>query len=271
MKTTFYKLQGTGNDFVAFDFRKSEHAVQYLKKHASSICDRRFGIGADGVLALFPSEMPDTAYTMVYLNADGSDAGMCGNGGRCIARLATKLGVQNDHRFSVHGNPYSVQVTATEVKLSFPAKPELSSVLDDEFGTIQILNTGTEHICIKVLNPEILDDLNYLRETGKRLRFDQRFAPKGTNVNFYYPIDEESIKLTTYERGVEDLTLSCGTGSLAVAICHGQNTNRNTISVLNTGGTVECTFNLSDKTNTYKDLTLKGPAEIVFQGSIDLE
>ena len=271
MKTSFYKLQGTGNDFVAFDFRNAEFPVQNLKKLAPQLCDRRFGIGADGILALYPNELPDTEYSMLYLNADGSDAGMCGNGGRCIARLATTLGVKDKHRFSVYGHPYSVDVDDENVTLSFPANPKLRSIPDVDFGEIQILHTGTEHICIKVSRSEVLDELEYLRKTGKRLRFDQRFAPKGTNVNFYYPIDDESINLITYERGVEDLTLSCGTGSLAAAICHGHTTHRNSIHVFNTGGLVTCAFNSSEQSNSFKDLTLKGPAEIVFQGSIDIQ
>jgi len=271
MKTTFYKLQGTGNDFVAFDFRDSEIPVQNLKKLAPQICDRRFGIGADGILALYPSEQLGTEYSMVYLNADGSDAGMCGNGGRCIARLATSLGVKNKHRFSVHGHPYSVDVNKEIVTLNFPANPQLSSIPDVDFGEIKILHTGTEHICIKVSRSDTLHEFDFLRQAGKRLRFDQRFAPIGTNVNFYYPINDESINLITYERGVEDLTLSCGTGSLAAAICHGHTTNRNSINVFNTGGLVICAFNSYEQSNSFKDLTLKGPAEIVFQGSIDIQ
>lgn len=271
MKTTFYKLQGTGNDFISFDFRDSEFPVLNLKKLAPQLCDRRFGIGADGILAMYPRELPDTEYVMVYLNADGSDAGMCGNGGRCIARLATSLGVQYDHKFSVLGHTYSVAVNNEYVTLSFPATPDLSSIKDAEFGEIHILYTGTDHICIKVSNLEVLDNLEYLKQTGKRLRFDQRFAPNGTNVNFYYPIDDESIKLITYERGVEDLTLSCGTGSLAAAICHGHPTKRSSINVFNKGGVVICAFNSSEQSNSFKDLTLKGPTEIVFQGSIDLK
>lgn len=270
MKTSFYKLQGTGNDFVAFDFRNAEITLDYLKRLAPKLCDRRFGIGADGILALFQSDLPDTSYSMVYLNADGSDAGMCGNGGRCIARLASFLGTSHNHKFSVHRFPYSVSVANDTVTLSFPANPQLSSIPDVDFGEIKILHTGTEHICIKVNDLKILDNLDYLKAVGKKLRFDQRFAPKGTNVNFYYPIDDESIKLITYERGVEDLTLSCGTGSLAAAICHGYTTNRNTIDVFNSGGLLTCAFNSSEQPNSFKDLTLKGPAEIVFQGSIDL-
>jgi diaminopimelate epimerase len=270
MNTIFYKLQGTGNDFVAFDFRETGYPIENLKSKATLLCDRRFGIGADGLLALLPSGIPDTAYEMIYLNADGSEAGMCGNGGRCIARLASELGVPNNHRFHVHGKPYSVSVTRADVTLSFPAIVHLNRIPDIQLGTIEILHTGTEHICIKMSDSNTLEELDYLRQIGQKLRFDQRFAPKGTNVNFYYPIDHESIKLVTYERGVEDLTLSCGTGSLAAAICHGHTTNQNRVRVFNRGGVVLCAFNSSEQPLTYKDLTLKGPAELVFQGSFDL-
>lgn len=271
MIVQFHKLQGTGNDFVAFDFRSSPYPVSKLKLLAPRLCDRRFGIGADGILALYAAESSDTAYTMLYLNADGSDAGMCGNGGRCIARLAHSLGIPSVHQFSVHGFPYSAVVDGHEVSLNFPATPEIHTIQDEEFGFIEILNTGTEHICIKFTDSSMINDHNWLRRVGKRLRYDQRFAPKGTNVNFYCPIDADSIKLITYERGVEDLTLSCGTGSLAAAICHGNASNTQTVKVVNTGGEVTCSFNPTDKPGTFKNLTLKGPAEIVFQGSITLD
>jgi diaminopimelate epimerase len=271
MNTPFFKIQGTGNDFVAFDFRATGFPVDKLKSLAQSICDRRFGIGADGILALFPPELPNTQYTMVYLNADGSDAGMCGNGGRCIARLAHTLGIPTDHSFSVHLKPYSVNVNDESVALKFPAEPEIATFLDDIYGKIEVLNTGTEHICIKVSSQSELLNLDHLKSEGRRLRYDDRFAPKGTNVNFYFPTADDSINLITYERGVEDLTLSCGTGSLAAAICHGSITRKSSIQVNNRGGTVHCGFKSSNQSNCFKELTLKGPAEIVFQGSINLE
>lgn len=268
--TPFFKLQGTGNDFIAFDFREHPYPLSSLKTQAPMLCDRRFGIGADGILALYPSESSSSDYTMIYLNADGSDAGMCGNGGRCMARLAVYLGSPSNHWFNVHGHPYHAEVSISDVTLHFPAKPAIESIMDIEFGIIHILNTGTEHICIEFSDPSKLEDLNRLRQVGKKLRLDPRFAPTGTNVNFYCATSDDSVKLITYERGVEDLTLSCGTGSLAAAICHGSKTNYYTIQVTNTGGDLVCSFKPSSILQIYHELTLKGPAEIVFQGSISL-
>ncbi|HAC15584.1 MAG TPA: diaminopimelate epimerase [Bacteroidetes bacterium] len=268
MLIQFFKLQGTGNDFVAIDNRNGQFSLELLAQLAPTLCDRRYGIGADGILALSPSTDDVSDYTMVYLNADGSDAGMCGNGGRCIARLAHHLGFPAKHTFNVHGFPYQVNVEEAVVTLFFPAEPEIQTIPDSEFGQIDIIYTGTEHICIQIQDPNLLDNRDWIRNRGHELRYDSRFAPKGTNVNFYSPIDENNVKLITYERGVEDLTLSCGTGSLAVSICHKRNHTNEFMQVSCPGGILYTKFGFDITSNTYKNLLLKGAAEIVFIGEL---
>lgn len=269
---TFYKLQGAGNDFVVFDARGGDLALDKLISAAPRICDRRFGIGADGVMALFPPRL-DEHYEMIYRNANGSDAGMCGNGGRCIARLATHLGVSATHRFSVHGHSYTAQVEPNHIDIHLPAKPQIQTISDEYFGQISIINTGTEHIVIQCEEDFFYDSVK-LRNFGRSLRFDERFAPKGTNVNFYTRHEDSGrIRLATYERGVEDLTLACGTGALAAAIVHAQinspvNIANQRIIVENNGGNLTTSFNLSDGTAT--NLHLIGPAEIVFKGEFSV-
>ena len=264
----FFKLQGTGNDFVAIDNRDNQLSLEKLAEIAPKLCDRRFGVGADGLLAITHSNNTISDYTMIYLNADGSDAGMCGNGGRCIAKLANHLGYPAKHKFNVHGFPYEVVVDNSEVTLSFPAQPEINTISDPEFGQIDVIFTGTEHICIHIQDPSLLDNQEWIRNKGRDLRYDSRFAPKGTNVNFYSSIDENVVKMITYERGVEDLTLSCGTGSLAASICHKRNQSGEFIHVICSGGSLYTKFEFDKSTNIYKNLLLKGAAEIVFIGEI---
>jgi diaminopimelate epimerase len=264
----FYKVQGTGNDFIAFDFRNSDFPIEKLKASAPFWCHRRTGVGADGILALYPTTLPNSDYTMVYLNADGSDAGMCGNGGRCIAFLASRLGIAPNHNFDIHHVLYKAEVLADQVILHFPVQATIQTISDEEFGNIDIINTGTEHICIQLDDMRHLDDMEFIRIHGKKLRFDNRFSPKGTNVNFYYPLSNDLIKLVTYERGVEDITLSCGTGSLAAAICHGTNTECASVLVRNRGGDLMCSFEHVPNDLSFNSLTLKGPATVVFEGKI---
>lgn len=264
----FYKLQGAGNDFVAIDNRDRLFSIEELIALTPKLCNRRFGIGADGLLALFPSESKHD-YTMVYRNADGSDAGMCGNGGRCTARLAVHLGVPNLHQFDVHGHLYDAVVEPDAVSISLPAKPKVVAISDNDFFNLASIFTGTEHITTQVDAGTLQND-KYLRENGKFLRNDARFAPKGTNVNFYTPETENAIHLVTYERGVEDLTLACGTGALASAIAHhyfsGSKNTSNNIRVRCLGGDLTALFSYDSIQNTYHHLQLKGPAQIVFEG-----
>jgi len=267
----FYKLQGAGNDFIIIDNRNRQFPLLEIIKSIPVFCDRRFGIGADGLIALSPSDSSE--YEMKYFNSDGSDAGMCGNGGRCAARLATYLGVVENHSFEVHGKVYNAQVNPDTVLLHFPATPSFQSVNDDEFGQIYIINTGTEHICIQVSN-EIIDNHDLLRSWGRRLRYDKRFSPKGTNVNFFIPLSDSEIKLVTYERGVEEITLACGTGALAAAICcdytSAIHSSDKPILVQCLGGELITHFKRFEKENYYINLKLEGPAEIVYTGNIQI-
>ncbi len=272
MKITFYKLQGAGNDFVAIDNRKELLSMEEVIALTPRLCDRKFGVGADGLLALFRSTSA-LAYTMVYRNADGSDAGMCGNGGRCIALLAHKLGIDPKHAFDVHGHIYEAEVTGNEVSISFPSKPRVETVPDPNFGKMDVIFTGTEHVCIEV-NPSILDDKVNLRRVGRELRFDERFAPKGTNVNFYVAKRHRELQMVTYERGVEDLTLACGTGALAVSVAHARKLNESKgpfdVVVQCPGGVLRCRFNYEPTSDSFHSLILSGPAEIVFTGEIEI-
>lgn len=270
MLLPFFKLQGTGNDFVAIDNRNLVVSMAQLKAITPALCHRRTGIGADGVLAIFPPEVEDSAYAMVYLNADGSEAGMCGNGGRCIARLAHHLGFDSVHTFNVKDQRYQAEVSRTEVTLHLPAQPVVTFISDEYFGEISVVNTGTEHVCIKLDHPSKTDNTDWIRKKGSELRYDARFAPAGTNVNFYYPLEKNRIKMITYERGVEDITLSCGTGALASSITHALNRSIDNVTVECPGGTLATAFNWDPNNHSFNQLTLTGAADIVYHGEIEV-
>ncbi len=270
----FTKMQGAGNDFVVIDNRNLRFSKEELIEWTPQICDRKFGIGSDGLLVLFPSDMEEADFQMFYRNPDGSDAGMCGNGGRCLSLFAHKLGFDRNHTFSVHKNIYQAEVfDQQKVRLTFPAQTSIEE-LRIEGQTIFKLHTGTEHI-VTVVEDEKLDQFEQLTIEGRKLRYHQEFQPKGTNVNFISGVNERELKLQTYERGVEDLTLACGTGALASALVwhHLQDDKQEDIqplSVITEGGRLNIYFSYDSSNESYSDLQLEGPAQFVFEGKYPL-
>lgn len=268
----FYKLQGTGNDFVAWDNRKYGMSLNEIIALTPRLCNRRLGIGADGVLVIDKSESAD--YTMIYRNADGSDAGMCGNGGRCIALLAHHLGYPADQTFIVHKKSYRADVwPGNKIALYFPEETGVSAAQSDSGIPVLKTYTGTEHI---VLTGAVLNRKadNELFETGRALRNDPAFKPSGTNVNFILENRSDSISIKTYERGVEDFTLACGTGAIASALAwhHMQKKGDGVFNctVKNPGGILEVSFEYDKKNCAYRNLSLTGNANIVFEGEFPL-
>ena len=212
----FTKASGAGNDFVIVDNMSRTLCVD-KSSLAQKLCSRNFGIGADGLLILEPSQVAD--FTMEYYNADGSHGGMCGNGGRCVARYAFlhNLAPQN-MKFEALDFVYTAEVVAENVILTMKNSTNLKKDIAVLVGSDQMrgffVNTGSPHLVIFV------DDVSSVpvQEAGRKLREDQRFAPDGTNVNFVQVTASDAIRVRTYERGVEAETLACGTGSVASAI-----------------------------------------------------
>jgi diaminopimelate epimerase len=266
-------MQGAGNDFVVLDNRSLAMEKQELIELAPNICDRRFGVGADGIMALFPPAVEGANYTMFFRNPDGSDAGMCGNGARCMARFAHSLGFDSNHTFNVHNQIYEAQVKNPEqVCISFPIKASASEKTID--GTqLFVIHTGTEHV-VTIIDQEKMEDEKLLYQKGQELRNHPDFTPKGTNANFICGIDNESLQLQTYERGVEDLTLACGTGAIASALIwhHVQDTHPtdNRFTVETKGGTLTVYFSFDPKTKKYNNIKLEGPSHFVFEGTYQL-
>jgi diaminopimelate epimerase len=218
MELSFVKLTGAGNDFVGVDNMHGELGAIDQHALAHAVCDRHFGIGADGLLVLEPSRSAD--FRMMYYNADGSLGGMCGNGGRCAAFYARTLGLKADPlRFEANDYVYEATFTASDVVCLKMKDPRgivrnISVQLAGGPVTVHAIDTGSPHVV------QFVPDLKNIpvTELGRTLREHERFAPEGANVNFVQRLEGNAIAMRTYERGVEAETLACGTGSIASSI-----------------------------------------------------
>ena len=256
MNIPFYKYQGTGNDFVMIDNRDL-HFEQENTELVNRLCDRRFGIGADGLILLNPSE--DYDFTMVYYNADGNEGTMCGNGGRCLVAFAHDLGViQNETTFDAIDGLHKATIENGLVNLQMIDVSEIEINSGHAF-----LNTGSPHHVQLVENIGAYD----VYANGKNIRYGAPYFEEGTNVNFTEAINENTFRVRTYERGVENETLACGTGVTAVAIAmFEQNfTQSQQVKLLVEGGELEVSFHKNG--NSFQDVFLKGPAKFVFKGT----
>jgi diaminopimelate epimerase len=253
--TTFYKYHGTGNDFVIIDNRDNHFSKKDAKliKH---ICDRNYGVGADGLILLEKHETLD--FTMVYYNADGNESSMCGNGGRCIASFAHFLGVASGRA--------SFEAIDGIHHVSFLEEGQVSLQMSD-VAAVHVLDS---HVFMDTGSPhhvQLTDDVDHLDVValGKHLRNDM-YGVQGANINFVEPVGGNLFKVRTYERGVENETLSCGTGVTAVALAMNKTgqTNENEVILNTPGGQLKVSFNHSGE--AYNDIWLTGPAVQVFKG-----
>jgi diaminopimelate epimerase len=261
MQLTFYKYQGTGNDFILIDNRVN--GIELAGEQVKLLCDRRFGIGADGLM-LLESE-PGVDFRMVYYNSDGRLSSFCGNGGRCITAFARRLGVVEDTaRFTASDGLHEARIAEDgRVWLKMQDVKQIETAPDHCW-----LDTGSPHYVTEVNG---VDGYDVVGE-GRRIRESDRFKNEGTNVNFMERRDD-GIFVRTYERGVEDETFSCGTGVAAaalVAAVKGLATSRNHCVVHTRGGDLEVSFERVLDANFY-NIWLKGPAVQVFEGSIDIQ
>lgn len=266
MKIDFYKFHGTGNDFVILDNRDKVYSM-LNEKDIALLCNRRFGIGADGLIMLEKTDKQD--FFMRFYNCDGRETTMCGNGGRCIAAFADflKLTKNNTFNFFAVDGPHSTEVSVVSenlwlVKLKMQ---DVSSIEKMDEGVF--LNTGSPHLVRFTDGVEKLD----VFQQGAFYRHHAAFAPDGTNVNFVKIIDAETIRLRTYERGVEAETLSCGTGSVAAAIAafSQKMVVTNKVKVITMGGNLQVCFKANDQ-HHFQEIWLQGPAQLVFKGEFFL-
>jgi len=258
MEIDFYKYQGTGNDFIIIDNRENlfpKEDNDYIKE----LCDRRFGIGSDGLMLLENSDAFD--FNMVYFNSDGNLGSMCGNGGRCIVQFAKYLEIINNKTsFEAIGKIYYATIDNDQVSIKMNDVEEIEVHPNHLF-----LNTGSPHHIKFTENVNVLD----VKNMGEKIRYASPYFEDGTNVNFVEQINNNTFKVRTYERGVEDETLSCGTGVTAVAIAShvAKKSTENIINLQTLGGTLEVSFDKEEK--NYRNIVLKGPATFVYKGSIN--
>lgn len=258
MNISFYKYQGAGNDFIIIDNR----AKTFPKKNSqiiADLCHRNFGIGADGLILLENDEHTD--FKMIYYNADGNESTMCGNGGRCIVAFAHKLNIFEKkttftaidglHKASINNNEYALQMI------------DVKNV--NIFENHIFLNTGSPHHVQLVADLENLDVFN----EGKKIR-NKVYGKEGSNINFVTELTDNIYKIRTYERGVENETLACGTGATAVAIAMhaSKKTTKNIIQIKVEGGNLSVSFD--EKNGSYTNVYLNGSATFVFSGTITI-
>lgn len=257
MKIPFYKYQGTGNDFVMIDNR-NEDFPHSNHKMISTLCDRRFGIGADGVILLQKHEKVD--FIMHYFNADGKPGSFCGNGGRCIVAFAKQLGIIDRKTiFAAHDGLHEATIVDNVVSLSMADVNHVSVYPKHVF-----LNTGSPHHVTFVTNTIKLD----VPTQGALIAHNETYGIEGSNVNFVSVDSEDHITVRTFERGVEDETLSCGTGVTA-AVLAAFSTDKiklNQIQVQTSGGLLSVSF--KKQKNSFTDIVLTGPTELVYSGTI---
>lgn len=255
MPLSFYKYQGTGNDFVMVDNRKLSFPSED-EALVKSLCDRRTGIGADGLILL--QDHPDYDFEMVYFNADGRLGSMCGNGARCTVRFAKQLGVIEDVAcFLAADGEHQASIERDLILLHMNDVKEIEQVGQDYY-----LNTGSPHYVRFVDDVQALD----VFAEGRAIRYNERFNAVGTNVNFVQKLAEDEIYVRTYERGVEDETLSCGTGVTACALVASRNGFSSPIKVKTPGGDLQVTF--VENEAGFKTIYLIGPAKLVFSGTV---
>lgn len=261
MELSFYKYQGTGNDFVMVDNRQ-----QVLSKNSTNLiktlCDRKFGIGADGLILLENPENDSDDFKMVYFNSDGRESSMCGNGGRCIVAFAHFLGIVTEKAaFTAIDGFHEATIDDDLISLKMVEVEGLSGKDSAVF-----LNTGSPHHVIFTSEVNGLD----VKKDGAVIRYSEEYKEVGgTNVNFVEVIDQNSLRVRTYERGVEDETLSCGTGVTAVALAAYATgkVDSTTVHMETLGGTLTVSFEPRD--TGFGNVWLSGPAKQVFKGVIE--
>jgi diaminopimelate epimerase len=261
MQIKFFKYQGTGNDFVILDNRKGEYG-KLSAQQIHFLCHRRFGIGADGLMLLNKHENYD--FEMKYYNADGKESSMCGNGGRCLVKFASDMGmVRTTYKFVAVDGEHEASVN---IDGSVALKMNDVPTVRYDHGHY-VLDTGSPHF-VSLINDVMRVNV---KQKGREIRYSKEFEKEGINVNFVEQLEApDRIIVRTYERGVEDETLSCGTGVTAAAlVCFHNDNGFNRVEVQTLGGHLSVEY---DKIgDSFENVWLNGPAQKVFEGSIAVE
>lgn len=257
MRLSFYKYQGTGNDFIVVDDRQKKF-VNYSNELLQKLCGRRLGIGADGFIVLRDHEEYD--FEMIYHNADGSQS-LCGNGSRCAVHLAQQLGmIDKEAYFLTTDGAHQAHIKKDLIHVKMHDVTEIKKLPEGYW-----LDTGSPHYVTWAENLANLD----VHKKGKEIRNSEPFQKEGVNVNFVQRKEDGTLAIRTYERGVEAETLSCGTGATAVALAASLEGITSPVTINAKGGTLQVSFTKKSEQH-FQDIYLIGPAQQVYQGTIDI-
>lgn len=264
VKIHFYKYQATGNDFVVIDNREGK--IAFSKEQISRLCDRRFGVGADGLMLI--GKDPQLNFNLLYFNSDGTQS-LCGNGSRAAVKFASYLGMINGKAtFNAYDGSHVAELFPTGiVKFKLNDVGSVAQHDDDLF-----IHTGSPHYI------RFVSDIHHypVVEEGRRIRYSDAFKPGGTNVNFVSLEADNTIFVRTYERGVEDETLSCGTGVTAAALAASLRGYQSPVGINTLGGALSVSFETAQTSHPdtqsagFKEIFLSGPAKMVFEGDLEL-
>ena len=269
-KIEFWKMSGSGNDFILMDNRDGTVAEKDMSCLTQRACRRRESVGADGMIFVIPSDNYDFAWR--FFNADGGEAEMCGNGGRCVARFAFLQGITGRAMtFGTLAGPITAEVSDRIVKVLMPVPSGLRRDIDLPFQhgwvTADFINTGVPHVVIQVDN---LDD-HPVVEQGRFVRYHSMFSPEGTNANFINVMGPDYINVRTYERGVEDETLACGTGAIAsVLVANVKGLVSSPVRIATRGGE-ELKIYFNKDNDSFDKVWLEGSTAIIYQGTLHEE
>lgn len=270
MNIPFWKISGSGNDFILIDHRKPLISSDEMNRFVSRVCRRGLSVGADGVILIEPSTKAD--YKWHYYNADGGEVEMCGNGSRCAARFAYLSRIAPaKHTIETLAGIVEAEVLGDRVRVRLPDPSDLRLNLkieiDGKTYTGHFVNTGVPHVVYFVDDVEKADVIRL----GRATRRHSLFAPKGTNANFVSVTDPRSLKIRTYERGVEDETLACGTGAIAAALIGAAlGKSAPPVSLL-TRGRIVLGVDFKEEAGRYKDIFLEGDARVIYKGELQEE
>ena len=266
-KLTFFKMSGSGNDFILIDNRNNVVDESGLTSFINNVCRRKMSVGADGLILIENSDSADFKWR--YYNSDGGRAEMCGNGARCAARFAYLNKIAGpDMSFVTDAGIVHAQVTGDKVKVKMmdPSDFKQDYTIELKNGplTLSSVNTGVPHV---VITMDSIDDID-VAGTGREVRLHQRFAPAGTNVNFITRVKKGIFSIRTYERGVEDETLACGTGSVASALVTASKDKVNSpLNIITRSGGV-LTIHFKEDNGRFYDIYLEGDARIIYKGKL---
>lgn len=269
----FTKMSGAGNDFILIDHRQPFLTKEEMPAFARAVCERKFSVGADGLILIEGSRGAD--FSWQFLNGDGSFAEMCGNGARCAARFANTHGIAPARmRFETRAGIIEAEVVEDSIRLKMtdPTAIQLDLGLDMDEGerVVHSVNTGVPHVVVFVENI----DETPVQEWGRFIRYHEKFQPAGTNVNFVQHIAEGTLKVRTYERGVEGETMACGTGAVAAAIVSALRGSVKAPVKVITSGNEQLIIHLTasgSSPQTVSAVFLEGPANFIYDGQLHAE